>query len=165
VDDRPDSEIEPFWGHWTRRDDDMDPPPEAEAKPQPRAGAEPAQRGNWLSSRWFGGCLAAAAALGLGLGIWALLVPGPTQLVRFVNTAGPPTSTVTRYVTQRVTHVVPRPAPAPPPVTEWATAPAPPPATLTVTPRGATVTVRVPAPVTVRVPVTVTVTAAPTGFP
>jgi hypothetical protein len=106
-----------------------------------------------------GGRIVGAGRARRAIGIWALLVPGPTQLVRLGNTVRPPASTVTEYVTQRVTHVVPRPAPAPPPVTEWATAPAPPPVTVTVTRPGVTLTDRVPATVTVSVPATVTVTA------
>ncbi len=184
---RPDGEIEPFWGHWTTRDEDLEPQHQAEAEPWSPAEAEPwspaeaepwspaeadspaeaepwspagakhAPRGSWLSSRWFGGCLAAAAALGLCLGIWALFVAGSTQVVRRVNTVRPRASTVTRYMTRRVRQVVPQPALAPAPVTEWATAAAPPPDTVTMTPPDVTVTARVPVTVPVSVPVTVPV--------
>ncbi len=155
---RPDSESEPFWGHWVRRDDDVEPQPPVEATPAQ-------QRGSWLSSRWFGGCLAAGAALGLALGVWARLEPGPTQFIPDVNTVTPRAPTVTSTVTRRATHVVRLPVPAPPPVTEWATAPVAPPVTVTVTPPRATVTVRVPTTVTVTAPATVTVTAPPTSSP
>jgi hypothetical protein len=142
---------EPFWGHWVRRGGDGD------NAPPPRAEAAPRQRWAWLSSRWFGGCLAAGAALGLGLGIWARLAPGPAHFVPVVNTVTPPASTVTSTVTRPVTHVVTQPAPAPPPVTEWATPAAPPPATVTATaPR---------VEVTVGVQTTVTVTAPPSNSP
>jgi hypothetical protein len=164
---------EPFWGHWVRRDDyGYDPPPPppttttttttktppAKAKtPAPQVAAEPRQRLAWLSSRWFGGCVAAGAALGLALGIWARLTPGPARFVPTVNTVTPPASTVTSTVTRRAVHVVTQPAPAPQTVTEWASATPRPPATPTAPAPGVTVTVNV--------TTTVTVTVPPSGSP